>query len=104
MFSVLADTRRHIATSLLVGAMLTHPSSWMSAQGLTGASVQGTVVRQEGVAIAHPLVTLLDTSTGLIRRTTGNVKGSFLFDNVPVGGPYRIEARSIGFEPTSIDG
>jgi hypothetical protein len=104
MFSALAGRRRHLAMVLLVGAMLAHSSTSTSAQGLTGASVQGTVAQPSGLPVEHPLVTLVDISTGSIRRTTGNAKGGFLFENVSVGGPYRIEARSVGFEPASIEG
>lgn len=104
MFRALACGRRDIAAALLVGAMVVHSPRSMSAQGLTGASVQGTVVRLAGVPVEHPLVTLLDGSTGSIRRTTGNAKGAFVFENVAVGGPYRIEVRALGLEPTSIEG
>ncbi|HEY8831788.1 MAG TPA: TonB-dependent receptor, partial [Gemmatimonadaceae bacterium] len=104
MFSALAARRRHFATAFLVGGMLAHPSRSLSAQGLSGASVQGAVVQASGLPVEHPVVVLMDVSTGSIRRTIGNTKGGFRFENVSVGGPYRIEARSVGFEPTSIEG
>ena len=104
MFSALTRARRRAVTASLAATILANPARAMFAQGLTGASVQGTVVGPADVPIDHAVVVLLDMSTGARRRTTANGRGAFLFENVAVGGPYRIEARSIGHEPAAIQG
>jgi hypothetical protein len=74
------------------------------AQGITGASLAGTVLNGEGAPVPGASVTLLNSSTGTRLSLTSRSQGEFLFDNIPVGGPYRLEARSIGLVPASIDG
>ena len=74
------------------------------AQGVTGAELHGTVSTSRGLAIPGALMTLVNSSTGLRMRSVARGQGEFFFDNVPVGGPYRLEARSIGYEPTTISG
>jgi hypothetical protein len=88
--------------ALLVSSAL--PVAAAFAQGLTGASVAGTVVNADGAPVPGASVTLLNSSTGIRLSLTARSQGEFLFDNVPVGGPYRLEARSIGLLPASIGG
>lgn len=88
--------------ALFVSAAL--PVGTAFAQGLTGASVAGTVVNADGAPIPGASVTLLNSSTGTRLSLSARSQGEFLFDNVPVGGPYRLEGRSIGLAPASIGG
>src|SRR2546423_4972974 len=74
------------------------------AQGVTGAALNGVVVTSDGKAVAGAAITLINSSSGTAMRSISRNRGEFGFDNVPVGGPYRIVARSIGFEPTAIEG
>ena len=74
------------------------------AQGVAGAALQGTVVSQLGAALADVRVSLVDSSTGRQRYTMASSRGSFAFENLPVGGPYTLEARALGYVPVSVSG
>jgi hypothetical protein len=80
------------------------PAAAAFAQGITGASITGSVVNTDGAPIAGASVTILNLSTGTRLGTIARSRGEFLFDNLPVGGPYRLEARAIGLSPASTDG
>ncbi len=80
-----------------LAALLVTP---LHAQGVTTAAVQG-VVRDQGAGtpIENASVVITNNSTGQHFQTTTRNNGRYFFENVPVGGPYTIEARAIGFEP-----
>jgi len=54
------------------------------------------VVRASGAPVERATVRLLNVSTGTRRELRADARGQFLFDNVPPGGPYRVEAQAIG--------
>jgi len=61
-------------------------------------SVTGTVREQDtGRPLAETLVALTDTEGRRIAATVSSAAGTFAFD-APVGGPYRLELRHIGYE------
>lgn len=92
-----------IIHSVVVAVMLLVPASAAS-QGLTGASLSGWVRTTLGAAVPRAMVRLHNTSTGAARQTAARDDGRFFFEDVPVGGPYRLDARALGYEPTVIDG
>jgi hypothetical protein len=103
MFRALSGTRASSVTTLLVAGLLVASTSTADSQGVTGASVAGRVVTSTEEPVPGAIVTLVNTSTGAVRRTVVGARGVFVFENVPVGGPYRLEARSMGSELASID-
>ena len=76
----------------------------VKAQGAAGASVRGTVTTETGAAIANARISLLNTSTGNVFRVATGERGEFDFENLPIGGPYTLEAAAIGMRPTTIAG
>lgn len=68
------------------------------AQGVTTAAVQGTVRAQSGTPLEGAIVTLINNSTGSRFQAESRPSGRYVMENVPVGGPYTIEARAIGYE------
>ena len=87
---------RGLALALLLTARAT------PAQGVSDASVRGSVVAPSGAPLANARVTLRHARTGAVREMVTGERGGFTFENVPVGGPYLLEARSLGFEPATI--
>ncbi len=79
-------------------------SADLSAQGLSGASIEGTAITASGTPVAGASVALRHLGNGTTRATLTSSLGRYRFDHVEVGGPYRIEARAIGFEPVTITG
>lgn len=75
-----------------------------AAQGVAGAAVTGTVVSASGAPILEASLQLVNASTGFTRRTVSNAHGRFTFEYLPVGGPYTLTARAIGFAPVTVDG
>jgi Carboxypeptidase regulatory-like domain/TonB dependent receptor len=65
-------------------------------QGMSGSAVRGKAVRASGVPAARATIRLINASNGSRRELRTDASGSFLFENVPPGGPYRIEAQAIG--------
>ena len=85
-------------------AMLLLPFASARAQGISGAAVEGRVAGPAGESIPNARVSLVDSSTGRYQRSTSGTTGRFTFENVPVGGPYTVEVRAIGFVPRAIPG
>lgn len=79
-------------------------SADLSAQGLSGASIEGTASTASGTPVAGASVALRHLGNGTTRATLTSSLGRYRFDHVEVGGPYRIEARAIGFELVAITG
>jgi outer membrane receptor for ferrienterochelin and colicin len=73
-------------------------SSQASAQ-VTTSSVRGTVKSaDDGQPMAEVEVTLVNESTGFSKTVTTNAGGGFAFNNLQVGGPYRVTAAVVGFK------
>ena len=75
-----------------------------AAQGVTTAAVRGTITREGGLPIDNAVITLINTPKGTSQRVTTSNGGRYSFENVESGGPYTLEARAIGFEPTTKTG
>ena len=64
---------------------------------ITSSSVTGSVV--EGSSpVGEASITLIHLPTNSSFETTTNKQGRFSFDNLNVGGPYKIIVKAIGFE------
>ena len=85
-----------LATTVLRGG------AELSAQGLSGASVEGIVVGNSATPVAGATVTLRARATGVVRHATSDAAGGFRFENLDLG-YYRIDAKRIGLVPASID-
>ncbi len=70
-----------------------------NAQGVTTAAIQGTVTGEDGTPIAGASVRVTNLSDGRRWEVTTRSSGGYLLEDVAVGGPYRIEARALGFAP-----
>lgn len=64
--------------------------------GTTGL-VLGTVADPTGAVVPGATVILRNSSNGLVRKTTTDVKGFYEFLDVPVGQGYSIEVEKAGF-------
>lgn len=88
-----------VAASLLSSVVIGSLATTAQAQGTT-ATLRGTVRGDDGVAMAEAEVTLVDESTGVVKTTTSNADGVFVFTNLQVGGPYRVTSTVMGFKPS----
>ena len=71
------------------------------AQGITTAALTGTVTHQDGSPIAGSAVTVRHEGDGRRWEIVTGSSGRFLLEGVKVGGPYRVEARAVGFAPAA---
>src|SRR5581483_10661303 len=91
--------RRVFGTVSAVACLLISATT-LSAQGVTGAAVRGTVTSNNGQPVNGATVTLVNGSTGQRYETRTASNGRFNFENAAVGGPYTLTARSIGYQPS----
>lgn len=69
-------------------------------QAVTGAAIQGEVTAASGEPIAEAVVEVTKTSNGERWRTGTGSSGRFYLDHLSIGGPYRIEVRAVGYQPS----
>jgi hypothetical protein len=69
-----------------------------SAQGVTSASVTGTITQDGGGPLEGANIVVTNTATGQRFQVATRVGGRFNIENLPPGGPYTIEVRAIGYQ------
>lgn len=87
--------------TLLVGVAL--PST-ADAQAVTTATVSGRVTGPAGEPLSGVQILVLNQATGTQQGTISRSDGRFLIPALRPGGPYRVEARLIGFGSEAVDG
>ena len=75
----------------------------LSAQGVTGAAIQGAVTGADSAGVSEATVWLINTATGERWQAATNTRGRFFVEHLSIGGPYRVEVRAVGFAPASQD-
>ena len=71
----------------------------LAAQGVTTAAVRGRIVDDAGSPVVGVTILLINTSTGQRFQARSRTTGLYNLENVPVGGPYTLQARAIGHQP-----
>jgi hypothetical protein len=74
-------------------------SATLTAQGTTGAAVQGTVVGADSAPVADATILVTNTATGERWQTHTRANGRFFLEHLSIGGPYRLDVHAIGFAP-----
>lgn len=69
------------------------------AQGVTAAAIQGRLTQADGSPIAGATVHVVNLSNGRRWEVVTHSAGGYVIEDAGVGGPYRIEARALGFAP-----
>ncbi len=75
--------------------------SLVTAQGVTTSALTGIVTSADGRPVANASVTAIHLPSGTQYKATVTSSGRYNLPNLRVGGPYRITATSIGYEPRS---
>jgi hypothetical protein len=71
----------------------------VTAQGITGGSVQGIVTSAAGAAVEEATVGVTNLATGERWQALTRSGGRYTLEHLAVGGPYRLEVRALGFAP-----
>ena len=96
----------HVAAAVKSFCLITSllfPLRTLSAQ-TTDAAILGVAHDSVGTPLVDVAVEATNTSTGFIVRSTTNSAGRFAFFQLPLGGPYIITARRIGYAPSQYPG
>lgn len=75
----------------------------LAAQGTEGY-VSGTIRASNGGALAGATVTARNDATGTQQGRITDAKGRYVFAQLPIGGPYTITVKQLGFRPARRSG
>jgi hypothetical protein len=79
-------------------ALLAVPT-WLHAQGVTTAGINGIVTDQDGAGLVEAAVVALHVPSGTQYSAVVRSGGAYTIPNMRVGGPYRVSVRLIGYRP-----
>src|SRR5688500_17189068 len=74
-----------------------------AAQGVTTGSVAGFATDSSGAPLANATVVATHLPTGTQYRAVARGSGAYTLPNLRVGGPYRVAAMAIGYQPATRD-
>ena len=80
---------------------LAFPIATAFPQGVTTSALTGTVTSADGEPITSASVVAVHLPSGTQYRAAVTSSGRYNLPNLRVGGPYRVTATSIGYEPRS---
>jgi hypothetical protein len=69
------------------------------AQGVTTSAINGFVTGEDGTPLTDAIVVAVHVPSGTQYRTAARTGGAYSLLNLRVGGPYRVTASMIGFQP-----
>ncbi len=76
----------------------------VQAQGVTTAAVTGQVTSEAGEPVAGAQISVTNLATGATQSVRTRDNGRYLLPGLAPGGPYRIEARGLGYGVEAING
>ena len=86
--------------ALVLGALWLTPTL-ASAQGVTTAAMNGLVRSQDGTPLPDATVVAIHQPSGTQYRAVVRPGGAYTIPNMRVGGPYRVTATYVGYQPKS---
>ncbi len=87
---------KRLGVLVLLSAALS--TAGVNAQTGSTATITGTITDSVGAIIPSANVTVTNTSTGIVTKTTTNSKGFFTFPQIAIGGPYTVDVDAPGFK------
>jgi outer membrane receptor for ferrienterochelin and colicin len=72
-----------------------------SAQGVTTGAISGVVTDPAGAPVNAAIVRITNRSTGVTTAAQTRENGRYYIQSLEVGGPYSVEVRHIGYQPTT---
>jgi hypothetical protein len=91
-------TRFITALGLVLGAVVTTDAH---AQGITTGGINGFVTDSAGNPLENVQIAITNRTTGFSVRTASRDGGRYNLPSLEVGGPYTLEARRIGYAPST---
>ena len=93
-------TRLIAALGLVLAAVV---ATDVQAQGITTGGITGFVTDSAGNPLENATIAITNKTTGFTTRATSREGGRYNLTSLEVGGPYTLEARRIGFAPSTRD-
>src|SRR5580658_6823587 len=87
---------RNLGKLIFILAIAIYTSLNASGQEIAG-SIRGTILDASGATVSGARITAIQTETGLLRITTTDAQGVYVFVELPIG-HYRLEAEAKGFK------
>ena len=75
--------------------------SFATVAQVTTATLSGSVINNEGKALAGATVKIMYSNAGINKTTVTQSNGSYVMPNLRVGGPYTVTVSFTGFEQKS---
>lgn len=92
--------QRFVHSVVVIGALCATPTV-LWGQGVTTAAINGFVTGEGRAPIVDATVVAVHQPSGTQYRAVTRTGGAYSLPNLRVGGPYRITATAIGFQPRS---
>lgn len=90
--------------SLFTIAILTFAGQNSYSQGVTTASIQGSVKDDVGITLPGATIVAIHQPSGTKYGAVSNNEGRFTLPNLRVGGPYLVTVSYVGYDGLSYDG
>jgi hypothetical protein len=97
----LLHRRTHLVFLLALLALGVFSPSTLGAQGVTTSAINGFVTSEDGRPLEEAVIVAVHVPSGTQYRTGARTAGAYSLLNMRVGGPYRVTATMIGFQPRS---
>ena len=91
--------RSHLLPLLLLSVLALVAPRVIEAQGVTTSAINGFVTGEDGTPLSEAVVVAVHVPSGTQYRTAARTGGAYSLLNMRVGGPYRVTATMIGFQP-----
>jgi hypothetical protein len=91
--------RSHLVVLLVLLALGVIAPPMLGAQGVTTSAINGFVTGDDGRPLEEAVVVAVHVPSGTQYRTGARTAGAYSLLNMRVGGPYRVTATMIGFQP-----
>ena len=98
------QTRFGLRWLLAAAALLAFPAPELGAQGVEPARITGEVTDETGSPMSGVQILIVNQQTGFQSGGLTQANGRYLVMGLRAGGPYRIEARMIGYGLEAVDG
>jgi hypothetical protein len=87
-----------VTISMMMTFGLLFLSTHQSFGQATNASIKGNITDRSGATLMGATIIVKNTSTGFTSGSTTNESGSYKIQQLPLGGPYTVTAKYLGFQ------
>jgi hypothetical protein len=95
--------RRRLLVCFLFLVALAVGSADLTAQAVTTSAITGRVTSTSGEPLASVQIVVINQATGTQQAVLTRVDGRYNFPGLRPGGPYRVEARGLGYRTEGVD-